>query len=436
MSNRFPYTNTITNNRVPLFPGAYIIRLMTGPNYGLIPIYTSMPFFNDNGMTDLLNDKDSQVLVLPGFALQLYNDYLFGTLNSTIDNSGGTELLYRSSPNTSSSCKLFYKSPTGYAEIPTNTINTVTLSVSPSVTTDTVTYNSISYRLYSFTSTASAYTVSLTDTAGIGVNCLYLLIGGGGGGGAAAISGQVAGSGGGGAGAFVYGTLKVVPGATYSITVGAGGAGSQGTTGIGSPSSITRSVSGVVVDSLNVGGGGSGGGPGSAETMSGSYPTTGIGGSSGGPWPGYGAFQDPRNIGNMWAVTGTSGVLTVTAASANTGGNTWGNTGGGGGGGAGGRGAYASATNTNSGGGGGPGATWPVTGGSRFFAAGGGGNNMKDTFPGGGGAGGSSIGGNGGSGTAGAANTGSGGGAKYDGPAGAGGSGICIIAVPVYRLAA
>ena len=45
-------------------------------------------------------------------------------------------------------------------------------------------------------------------------------------------------------------------------------------------------------------------------------------------------------------------------------------------------------------------------------------------------------GGSGGSGTAGTPNTGSGGGAKWNSPAGAGGSGICIIAVPVYRLAA
>jgi hypothetical protein len=389
-------------------------------------------------MNEILNDRDAQVLVLPGFALQLYTTESFTSLNTTVDNSGGTDFLFRNSSaaNTSSSCRLFYKFPTGYSEIPSRLVNSVTFSISPSVTTSTVSYNGITYRLYSFTSTAQTHTVSLTDTTGVGVDCLYLLIGGGGGGGAAAIAGQVAGSGGGGAGALVYGSIKLTQGATFNITVGAGGAGNQSTAGIGSPSSITRTVNSSVDATLTVGGGGAGGGPGSAETMSGSYPTTGIGGSSGGPWPGYGAFQGPRNIGNMWAVTGTSGVLTVTAASASTGGNTWGNTGGGGGGGAGGRGAYASATNTNSGGGGGPGATWPVTGGSRFFAAGGGGNNMKDTAPWAGGAGGSSIGGNGGTGTAGAANTGSGGGAKYDGPAGAGGSGICIIAVPLYRLGA
>jgi hypothetical protein len=423
----FPYTDTIVSTRVPLFPGAYIFRGVPGGN-GFIPIYTSIPFFTENGMTEILNDRDAQVLVLPGFALQLYNDYLFGTLNGTIDNSDGTEILYRSSANTSSSCKLFYKFPTGYAEIPTNMINTVTLSVSPSVTTSTVTYNSITYRLYSFTSTASAYTVSITDTAGVGVDCLYLLVGGGGGGDYSSAGGEVAGSGGGGAGTFVYGTIRVTPGSTYTVQIGAGGSSS----GYGSSSSIT--CTGGTPASVIAAGGGSGGGAGS-NTNRGVYPT-GIGGSTGGTWS-PGAQQGGTTIyptavaTNKHTVTGYG--ITVEISSAYAGGSSWGNNGGSGGGGAGGVGV--SVGNSVSGGGGGAGATWPVTGATRFFAAGGGGNNQRDTYWAGG-AGGSSIGGAGGGGGAGSPNTGSGGGGKWYSPAGAGGSGICIIAVPLYKLAA
>ncbi len=439
----FPYTNTIVtttattpvSNTVPFFPGAYIFRGSAGSN-GIIPVYTSIPSFGDNGMNEILNDRDAQVLVLPGFAVQLYTNESFVTLNTTVDNSGGTEFLFRNSsaPNTSSSCKLFYKFPTGYNEIPSILVNTVTFSISPSVTTSQVTYNGVTYRLYSFTSTAQTHTVSINDTTGVGVDCLYLLIGGGGGGGAAAVAGQVAGSGGGGAGAMVYGSIKLTRGATFNITVGAGGAGNQTTAGIGSPSSISRTVGGTVDATLTVGGGGAGGGPGTSSTLQGSYPSSGIGGSSGGPWPGYGASQPPVNIAaNQYSLTGTSsGIFAVYSALAYTGGNTWGNTGGGGGGGAGGRGAYPTATNTNSGGAGGSGAPWPVNG--VTYAGGGGGNNMKDTAPWAGGGGGLGGGGAGGSGTAGTPNTGSGGGAKYDGPAGAGGSGICIIAVPLYRV--
>ena len=115
----FPYTRPIAGNLVPIFPGAYIFRGAPGNN-GLVPIYTSISRFTDSGMTDILENKDAQLLVLPGFCLQLYTNTLFGTLNGTIDNSGGTDLLLRNSSaaNTSSSCKLFYKFPTGYAEIP------------------------------------------------------------------------------------------------------------------------------------------------------------------------------------------------------------------------------------------------------------------------------------------------------------------------------
>ena len=436
MSSVLPFTHMVGTNKQCPFPGAYIIVGGVGAN-GMVPVYTSMPFFGDSGnaLTEFLNDKDAQVIVLPGYYFELCRDPLYNGTYTVFDNSGGTDILYRNASLSASSCKLFYKFSTGLAEIPTKLINSVTLSSSPSATTSEVSYNGISYRLYSFT--ASTHTVSLTDTAGVGVDCLYLLIGGGGGGGSAAEGEQRAGSGGGGAGAMVYGTIKLTVGATFNITVGAGGLGGQGPTqlptGIGSPSSITRTVNSSVDATLTVGGGGAGGGPGSTPTIQGLYPSSGIGGSTGGPWPAYGVDQSPRNTIDMWAVTGNAGILTVSTALANTGGHAFKNTGGAGGGGAGGRGAYDTPTNTNGGGNGGPGAVWPVNG--ITYAGGGGGNNMRYTFPGGGGLGGSGGGGAGGPGTAGTPNTGSGGGSKYDGPAGAGGSGICIIAIPLYRLA-
>jgi hypothetical protein len=118
MSNRFPYTYNVTTTPVPLFPGAYIFRGTAGSN-GFIPIYQSNSNFTVNGMIDILNDKDAQVLVLPGFSLNLY---AAGNYTSTVysyDNSGGTDVLYRISTeaNTASSCKLFYKFPSGNVEV-------------------------------------------------------------------------------------------------------------------------------------------------------------------------------------------------------------------------------------------------------------------------------------------------------------------------------
>lgn len=118
----FPYTNTIVtngvNNPVPLFPGAYIFRGAAGVN-GIIPIYNSISDFTSNGMTNLLSDKDAQVLVLPGFSLNLYPNSAYGGTSIIFDNSGGTDFMYRNSTgaNTTSACKLFYKFPSGSIEI-------------------------------------------------------------------------------------------------------------------------------------------------------------------------------------------------------------------------------------------------------------------------------------------------------------------------------
>jgi hypothetical protein len=119
MSSIFPYTYNVTNTPVPLFPGAYIFRSISPGANGFIPIYTSIPNFTFNGMSDLLQDKDAEVLVLPGFTLNLYVDLNYANTVYSYDNSGGTDVLYRISTgvNTATSCKLFYKFPSGNAEV-------------------------------------------------------------------------------------------------------------------------------------------------------------------------------------------------------------------------------------------------------------------------------------------------------------------------------
>jgi hypothetical protein len=121
MSSVLPFTYKIGTTTQCPFPGAYIFTgsMITASN-GMVPIYTSMPSFAGTGLSEFLNNKDTQVLVLPGYSLQLYNDAAYGTLNTTADNSGGTDVLFRNASLAASSCKLFYKFRTGYAEIPSN----------------------------------------------------------------------------------------------------------------------------------------------------------------------------------------------------------------------------------------------------------------------------------------------------------------------------
>ena len=440
MSNNltnFPYTNTIVSNLAPVFPGAYIFRGIAGLN-GMIPIYTSIPSFADNGTTDILNDKNAQVLVLPGFALQLYTDASYGTLNATIDNSGGTEFMFRnSSPaNTSSSCKLFYNFPTGYAELASNLFKSVTLTITPTLSpTSTITYNGLQYRIYQFTSTSVDSSFSITDTTGSGMDVLCLLIGGGGGGGSSN-SNQSAGAGGGGAGAFVTSTIRVTPGYTFSVRVGNGGTGgnasvADGRGNFGNSSSINRFLNGTLDVALNAGGGGGGAG---TSYYLGNYNTA-LYGSTGGNWGGNGTTQSiiSTATANSVSQTANNNAFNTITSSVFAGGQAAVNGGGGGGGGAG---AVGSGGSGGAGGPGGAGKSWPVNG--STYAGGGGGNNYNPSQAGTV-SGGSGGGGAGGLGAAGTTNTGSGGGATWTGNGyigGTGGSGICIFAVPLYRLSA
>jgi hypothetical protein len=253
------------------------------------------------------------------------------------------------------------------------------------------------------TSFTTVETTSWTAPAGI-TEVEYLVVAGGGSGG-----GGYAPCGGGGAGGYRTGTYTVVPGNSYAVTVGAGGA-STSSAGQGNDGSNSTFGTGTVITSV---GGGGGGGNGSANGR--------VGGSGGGSWR-----------------TGSGG--SGTTDEGNDGGDgcsspSWAAGGGGGAGGAGGNGDCSAPT----GGAGGAGTASSITG-SSVTRAGGGGGAVDDNTSGTAGPGGSGGGGTGArkgtsAATAGTANTGSGGGGGYSNDpsggdqaaSGAGGTGIVII---------
>jgi len=117
----YPFNFKIGSSQSTAFPGAYIVRGSTGAN-GLIPIYASMANFGSNGMTDILNDKNAFVIVLPGFNLTLYTDPNYQGASAAYDNRNGTDVSYciakiSTTANTASSCKLFSNFRTGYIEV-------------------------------------------------------------------------------------------------------------------------------------------------------------------------------------------------------------------------------------------------------------------------------------------------------------------------------
>lgn len=290
---------------------------------------------------------------------------------------------------------------------------------------------------------------TITFPAGQNIRAQVLVVGGGG-------SGGTRQAGGGGGGAVVYSTYTFTAGSSYTVTVGAKGAGIAGggasvsNGNDGGDSSISLSGSTIF---LAKGGGGGGGNAASGRT----------GGCSGG------SAGTPSSTVLTSAAVSTSNYLAGTATA-----GAFGYTGGsgsdatcsgvsnsawcyaaGGGGGAGGLGSaarnYASDSVIASGGAGGNGLVSSITGTPVVYGAGGGGGGNVGTLSGGGGGGGSycngvwtvsgGVGG-GGSGTsyagtaAAAANTGSGGGGSAFGtvtadnfPAsGAGSDGVVIIA--------
>ena len=431
MSAMLPFTYKVGINAQSPSPGAYILVGGAGAN-GLVPIYTSMPSFNINTpLSEFLNDKDAQVIVLPGYNIELYPNTLYSGTATSYDNRAGTDILYQNASLAATSCKLFYKFRTGYDQVASNVafIN-VTVTTSPSVTPTTAVYNSTNYNLYSFT-TVGANTFTITSATD--VSALVLLVAGGGAGGIAFTGGEC--GGGGGAGGVAIGTIHIPRNVTFNCEVSAGGTG-------GAPGGDSILTNTSNSQKVTVKGGGAG------ASNVGATTTGGNGGSGGG-----GCAGSSRGVYNGEAITGTSTIAGITNYYGNRGGDAWGTSGdklgGGGGGGATSDGGGATGANAGIGGTGGGGYTWPVN--QIFYAGGGaGGTGMNSTSASLGGSGG---GGNGGvrwitgsafnptvntiAPAAGAANRGAGGGGAYpySSAGAAGGSGIIIVAIQQFAVA-
>jgi hypothetical protein len=226
----------------------------------------------------------------------------------------------------------------------------------------------------------------------------YLVVAGGGGGGSNA-------GGGGGAGGLLTGIVTVVAGTSYSVTVGAGGAGvtvnNVGNAGVSS-----------VFGSISATGGGRGGGFGGVATS---------GGSGGGGGGGNGEVFVAQGITGQ----GNTGTIGQSSASPYVGG---------GGGGAGTVAtAFVGTAPAVTGGSGGSGIASAISGSVVVYAGGGGGSIGSSGSSGGsggigGGGGGATS--SGGTATSGGGNTGGGGGGASTGTSGSGGSGIVVVRYP------
>lgn len=227
----------------------------------------------------------------------------------------------------------------------------------------------------------------------------YLVVGGGGGAGASN-------PGGGGAGGLLQGITSVVSGSAITVTVGAGGNGTSGST-------IPGNGSNSVFGSVLVNGGGAGANASNA-------------GASGGSGGGSGALttaiaspgQGIPNLGNRGGFSFSSSASGGGGGAGTVGLNGGPNSAHGGNGGAGVASDISGTRTTYAGGGGGTGTNTGsgVTGG---FGGAGGGGASSSQFPAGGG-----------NGQAGTANTGGGGGVAPSYTGGGGGSGIVIISYP------
>jgi hypothetical protein len=220
-------------------------------------------------------------------------------------------------------------------------------------------------------------------------------------------------AGGGGAGGMLTtNSVTLNPGIQYTITVGAGGAGTAYDASAGN-NGVNSTISGSGISTLTAYGGGGGGIYHNAGHINGQNGGSGGGGAS----------------------TSTGG--TGTSGQGNNGGSGTGQTGpeygGAGGGGAGGNGSNGGSSN---GGAGGSGAASSITGSSVTYAGGGGGSSYTTNSAGGAaGSGGGAAGTGQLAGNNGSANTGGGGGATTTSShnSGNGGSGIVILSIPTAK---
>jgi hypothetical protein len=253
---------------------------------------------------------------------------------------------------------------------------------------------------------SAAYTTAPLTSPDYSVQ--YLVIAGGGSGGTADDGGGGGGAGGyrcsvtgesSGGGGSAESPLTVIPGTSYTVTIGAGGVGVLGSPGTGTGNDGSNSVFGSIT---SVAGGGAGG-----------ISTAGRAGGSGGG----GGQRSSLAGGAGTSGQGYAGGIATTSAGGDAGG---------GGGGAGSVGQAA--PSSSAGGNGGSGVSSSINGSATTRAGGGGGGGLSSSgsASGGGGAGAASTSSGGSNGTA---NTGGGGGGSNNHSAlsGSGGSGLVIV---------
>ena len=246
------------------------------------------------------------------------------------------------------------------------------------------------------------------------LSCDYLVVAGGGGGGNDTFNSESRGAGGGGAGGLrstvtatggggsLESALSLLSGTAYTVTIGAGGIGADGTT-----QRATAGSNSVFATITSTGGGGGG------SHLGANNYTGGDGGSGGGSANNSASGGAASPSGQGYAGGGGSFGVVYT------------------GGGGGGAGAVGATGTTSAAGAGGAGvllssfATPTNTGVSGYYAGGGGGRGNATNGSGGAGGGGAGGSGNG------TANTGGGGGAARFTTPGIGGSGIVIVRYPM-----
>jgi hypothetical protein len=375
--------------------GLYSWRLIRGDGSSA----SSLQYSNQNDIALTTNYSIMQTpstirVNLQNYANSNVNKTIIGRFNQ-VNTAGGTASAYVGLWRNTNAITSITVSIGGdyFADGSTFSLYGIKAQVTPGTakaTGGTITYDNFGRVIHTFTSSG-------TFTPSESLSCDYLVVAGGAGG--ASDFG-----GGGGAGGYLTSSGLAVTATAYTITVGAGGAGTATTI----PNGVSGSSS--VFSSITSSGGGGGG----------SFTVNGADGASGGGGAGSnnstvrtGGAATPAGQGNA----GGGGGINPSA----------GRVSGGGGGGAGAVGQTA--PNIDNGGAGGAGLANTITGSSANYAGGGGGgigvnstgSGGAATFGGGAGTKGAT------NGTAGTANTGGGGGGTGSATGGNGGSGIVII---------
>lgn len=107
------FFNIINGSLNQLFPGAYIFNGYVENYQGAVPIpiyrSSSIPGWSDQYR--VVENKNKQTYVLPGFKIIVYGDPNYQGSSFTVDNTTGTEILFVNASvlNEVNSYKLYFK---------------------------------------------------------------------------------------------------------------------------------------------------------------------------------------------------------------------------------------------------------------------------------------------------------------------------------------